>query len=142
MNRLSLFSCLSLCCVVVFLGCGEPAEPVGTVTGKVTFNGAPVEEGVVNFFSQATNTGGSGELGSGGSYSAPAGQKGLPLGEYEVYVVPPTVVLSDTAESPGGEGYKEVDNIPQKYRSSGTSELKVTVAEGPNSFDIQMTDDK
>ena len=141
MNRRSLFYGILSCCLLGVCGCGEPGAPSGTVSGKVTFNGTPIEEGIVNFFSKTTNTGGTGEIGSGGVYEAPTATNGLPVGDYDVYITPPMITLPDTADSPGGEGFKEVNNIPQKYRTSTNSGLKVTINEGPNSFDIEMTDD-
>ena len=76
----------------------------------------------------------SSELGSGGTYKLNA-----PDGNYTVYVEPPITVIEDTADTPGGEEEKQVDNIPVQYRNSVESPLKAVVAgDGTvQDFDLQ-----
>ncbi len=64
---------------------------------------------------------------------------GLPLGEYKVTVAPPEIPTpSADGDSAPGMMPKEVDNIPQKYRSPTTTPLTTTLKEGENSFNISM----
>ena len=62
------------------LGCGS-ADPLAryTVTGKVTFQSKPVEEGAITFEDPTAGQVNSATLGSGGSYSLE-----VPAGELEI----------------------------------------------------------
>jgi len=135
MKYCSAILALSLLCVA---GCGGSSEPQGTLSGTVTYNGEPVTEGVVVFSSSEASYGAQAEIGSDGTYALRTYEGGVPPGTYQAAVLPPTITLPDTEDSPGGEALKEVDNIPQKYRSTKSSELTVTINEGDNTFDIAM----
>ncbi|WP_339747013.1 hypothetical protein [uncultured Rubinisphaera sp.] len=145
MTKSFLIKSLTLACsfcllTILNVGCGGggPKGPSGTVSGTVTYQGQPVTEGVVNIFNTQSSEGGQGQIKSDGSYQISTPSSQVPVGEYDVYVVPPTVTTPDSADGPGGEEYKVVENIPDKYRSSSTSGLKVTVNEGSNPFNISM----
>ncbi|WP_237228003.1 carboxypeptidase-like regulatory domain-containing protein [Rubinisphaera sp. JC750] len=135
MKYCSAILAVTLLCVA---GCGGSSEPQGTLSGKVTYNGEPVSEGVVIFSSSGASFGAQADIEEDGSYTLSTYEGGVPPGTYEVAVLPPTITLPDTEDSPGGEALKEVDNIPQKYRSTQSSELTVTINEGSNTFDIAM----
>ena len=128
---------LPLCSL--FGGCGSSA-PIGRVTGEVTCDGAPVEEGIVSFLDGKRGFAAQAILGPGGEFElrSTAG-RGLPPGKYDVAILPPTVQMPDTAETEGGEGFKQVDNIPQKYRNAKSSGLVAEVVEGTNHFELAMT---
>lgn len=74
-----------------------------------------------------------------GSYEVLTTQgAGLPLGEYQVTVTPPPRAAG-LSES-GFVELAEVDaKIPQKYRDNKTSGLTLTVKEGENLLNIEMT---
>ena len=132
-----------MCCglalmLVAMVGCGSAGEPRGYVSGKVTYSGEPVSEGVVVFSSATGNFAAQGTLQNNGSYSVRSSDGGLPVGEYQVVVLPPTVQTPDTPDSPGGEAFLEVDNIPSRYRSASQSGLSLKVEAGNNTFDIAM----
>lgn len=111
-------------CGIAATGCSGDNRPVQReVTGKVTFQGSPVEQGIITFEDAAKGYAESSELGSGGSYALKA-----PEGSYKVYIEPPIIVVEDTADSPGGEEEMQVDNIPGQYRNSVDSPLTATVA--------------
>ncbi len=134
------FMALLVGCTFFIGGCGgsSDGEIRGTVSGKVTFAGEPVPEGVVLLTAADGNHAAQGEIRSDGSYSVRTPEGGLPVGEYQVAVLPPTIVTPDTADSPGGEVPKEVDNIPEKYRSAQNSGLLIKLERGSNTFDISM----
>jgi len=104
-------------------GCGKQGPKRLTVTGKVTFQGAPVTEGQITFEDAASGVAGSTALGTDGSYTLQ-----LPEGNYKVSVEPPVVEVGGTADTPGDEEYKQVDNIPERYWSTATSPLQATVS--------------
>jgi hypothetical protein len=105
-------------------GCSGDTGPVQReVTGTVTFQGSPIEQGMITFEDAAKGYAESSELGPGGSYALKA-----PEGSYKVYIEPPIIVVEDTADSPGGEEEMQADNIPPQYRNSVDSPLTATVA--------------
>jgi hypothetical protein len=124
---LSLGSCSLL--VLVFLsGCGEKkVVPKGKVSGVVTLNGKPVEEGSVTLFSSQTGTGGTGMLGEGGRYEI---ERPLEYNTYEVIVIGPQ-------SEPGGPPAKPSE-IPLKYSQSKTSGLVYVVDKDANEFNIDL----
>jgi len=156
------FRAASLLAAAVFLGlctlatgCGKSAGPSGTVSGKVTFDGQAVTEGTVVFVS-AQGRGASGSLDSQGAYTlrtVESGQK-IPVGEYQVCVQPPppepTVDPSKVTKEevdaaiakrlpiPGTPVKKDYPNIPKKYQDQATSGWKLTIKEGPNTFNLEM----
>lgn len=134
------FGSLGTVGVVCFFltSCGG-ANPLGrqAISGEVTLDGAPVEQGVIQFTPEA---GGESRVGTGavvqaGRYSIPA-DKGLPPGRYKVMVF--SGQGSDqTPEMPGDAGQPPEEKIPAKYNVK--SELVITVsADGPNEFPIVM----
>ena len=134
-SPLRVFGVATLVCGLVLTGCSGTDGPVQReVSGKVTFQGSPVEEGMITFEDAQKGYAESSELGPGGAYKLNA-----PDGNYTVYVEPPMTVIEDTADTPGGEEEKQVDNIPVQYRNSVESPLKAVVAgDGTvQDFDLQ-----
>jgi len=137
-------SCLRLggfsAVLLLAFGCGS-TEPAGRVGGKVTYKGAPVNEGVVVISDSSTGAAAEAQIGSDGVYTITPQKGGLPPGDYKVTVAPPEI------PAPAGDGSSEpgtipkpVDNIPQKYRSPTTTPLTLTIKDGDNQFDISMQD--
>ena len=134
---------VALALTVAIAGCGDSRGPTGTVSGKVTFKGQPVTEGMVSFVS-AEGHGASGLLDSAGNYTlVTADGPGVPAGDYKVAIRPPVTgdpdelpIDFDPAEQP------EYPNIPSKYRSPTNSSLTATVKEDANTFDFDMTDEQ
>ena len=132
MNR-NLIWLLPIALVVGCGGGGPDLGPTGTVTGKVTSDGKPVTGGSVWFHTAGQI--GFGEIGPDGVYSMSwntGGQHGeqVPIGEYRIAIHPPEV---------GGGSTQDHPNFPKKYADPSTSGLNRTVAEGENTFDLEMT---
>lgn len=121
--------------LALFSGCGPSGPVYYKVTGKVTFNGAPVEEGVVAYENFEKGYANSAKLGAGGEYELTA-----PEGEYVVTILPIEVEVSAGPDSPPTTEYKDVDNIPMKYHASDMSGFSaaVTADETKNKFDFDM----
>ena len=114
-------------------GCGG-GPPMGEVSGKVTFEGKPVAGGRVSFMNTTAGTGGEGQLKDGAyTLSAP-----LPPGDYKVTVIPPVVREREGGKGPVVEVERPAPDIPQKYRTIGSTDLKATVKAGPNECTFDM----
>ena len=132
---LSVLVALALAPIVA--GCGR-GEVLGRITGKVTFQGEPVSEGIILFRNKPKAIYMTADLKPDGTYVVRrASGEGLPPGDYEVMIQPP---LEDAPMGPALEPpkIKPYPNIPQKYRSYESSGLSVTVHEGENPFDVDM----
>jgi len=128
---------LSLALSLIFAGCGS-GEVKGRVSGKVTFQGQPVSEGIVVFRHAEMGVHITAELQSDGSYRVVSAKgMGLPLGTFHVCVCPPPIHVATAVGGPPPK-IKQYSNIPQKYRDVKTSGLTLTVKQGDNSFDIAM----
>lgn len=130
-NRHLLLAVLPL---LFFSGC-RPADkfPRYQISGKVTYQSKPVEEGTITFEDPATGQVNSGTLGSGGAYSTE-----LPPGSFKVSVTPPLVETKGTGDSPPDMVEKNVANIPKKYRRQETSGLTADVAKDKRTFDFDL----
>ena len=118
------------------LGCsgGPSPDPTAAVTGKVTFQGAAVSEGMINFYDAKRGNAATVKLGADGAYSLPA----VVLGDYSVFITPLSVEVPVDATKPAPSPANPA-NIPEKYRDGKTSGLKTTVKAGTNTASFEMT---
>ena len=106
----------------------------GHVSGKVTFEGKPVSEGVVTFDTPGSSA--EAKLKEDGTFVV---EVPVVVGEYAVTVTPVMhLVDTDPGKSPPSPEYKEARNIPERYRQAGTSPLTAKVGEGKNFFELEM----
>jgi len=119
---------IALMVIVAASGCFGSGKPkTGSVTGKVTLNGAPLEKGQVAFFDPKRGDGATVSIEKDGVYKI---AKVLEVGDYQVSVFPPVGV-------PGGAGAGKV-SIPNKYQNPGSSGLSFTIEPGANEYNISM----
>ncbi len=133
--------------VIAVLGCGSGgfSGPTGTVTGKVTLDGAPVPQGcVVSFVSPAGFTA-SATVGADGSYTLRSGDKAdIPAANYKVAVAQPAADMSGAdydkyMSAEGGQAAAApAATIPAKYQTVDASGLSYDVKEGPNPINIEL----
>jgi hypothetical protein len=98
------------------------------VTGKVTYNGKPVQGGVIVFHSISdSKKSGGGSLKEDGSYSV----TNVPIGEAQV------TVDTESLKPHLGSLYVK---LPDRYMSSEESGLTFTVEAGENSKDFVLED--
>ena len=118
----------AMCVFGLLVGCGSDGREVLTVSGSVTFRGEPVKEGTVSFFDPKTGKAGVAELDSSGRFEAE-----LETGSYQVTVEPPEISSGD------GDGEeKKMPNIPEAYRSSTTTTLKLKVDDDVDGINFNM----
>ena len=120
--------------VLATAGCTSSGPASYTVTGKVTFQNQPVEEGSITFEDAAAGQVNSAQLGPGGRYSVE-----LPAGDFRVSISPPLVETKAGPNSPGDMVPKDVKNIPKRYRVIETSRLAAKVGPSSLTFDFDLT---
>lgn len=112
----------------------------GTVKGTITVNGKPLPSGLITFES---------EVGNKDAYSA-AIQDGayetdqIPTGPCKISIIHSAVPRPEAVGGndlvPGRKpGAKAAIEVPDKYGRSDTSGLTITVKEGVNTFDKDLT---
>jgi hypothetical protein len=114
-------------------GCGEP-NPLGrrAVHGSVTYQGKPVDYGMIQFSPDDPQHGvNSGAMIEGGKYRMIVSQ-GLPPGSYRVMISSPDASKQEKVEGPpGDERTLALERIPAKYNLK--TALKLDVAKGRGS---------
>ena len=126
--------------VMAVTGCGR--NPLGrlAISGKVTLNGQPLEQGNIAFEPTNRQTGvASGTNIVDGSYSIPT-EKGLPPGKYIVRIY--SAVRPKTGPSgdaPGGSGDigPAVQIIPPEYNTRSEKSVEVT-SKDDNEFNFDV----
>ena len=124
-----------MCLLLAGCGGGSEAEPTGTVSGTVTFNGQPWTTGRVNFVSESTGSSGAGDLQENGSYRI---ERELPAGDYKVYLSDPGLGDQPPSEDGNPELGTALEALPEKYRSEATTDLTAKIVEGDNTFDFPL----
>lgn len=126
--------------VMAVAGCGR--NPLGrlAISGKVTLNGQPLEQGTIAFEPTNRKTGvASGSNIVDGSYAIPA-EKGLPPGKYIVRIYsavrPKTGPSGDAPGGADGMG-PAVQIIPPEYNTRSEKSVEVT-SKGPNEFTFEV----
>lgn len=130
----SSFRLCSLLAVLAF-GCAKGGDTdTLLVSGKVTYNGQPVEGATVTFASTESGTPGAGMTAADGGYKlrVKPGSYAAMVTKFEVPVI--------SAEQPGAE-VEPKQLLPAKYRSNMESPLKFEVKKGDaNVYDLPLTD--
>lgn len=132
----SMVRTLNLICIVfcgLACGCG-PESNMATVTGNVTIDGTPAENGSISFIPVDGMSSTAGASITNGKFTSEA-----PIGESKVEIRVPKVVgkkkLYDTPESPIQNVMAEV--LPAKYNES--TELRFTAQKGKNEKNFELS---
>jgi hypothetical protein len=115
-------------------GCRGDRPAAGKLYGKVTYRSQPLTDAEIHLRCRETGVNASAPLDTDGRYSVAYPVR---VGTYQVTIIPPPVYAVPGQPPPTP---RENPNIPKKYRSEGTSGLTVTVKEGKNEFNVDMTD--
>ncbi len=139
-HRFPRWVLLSLPVLAIFLfgGCGR--NPAGrlAVSGKVQFDGMPLEKGTIDFRPVAGSNGiSSGAAILDGAYHI-ATARGLPPGKYEVRIFSSEEDMSPPAEGvPPGAMRPAIERIPPEFNARTTQVVEVAPA-GRNQFDFDV----
>jgi len=130
----------ALVMAVGLAGCGaeNPRERL-PVSGTVTLDGAPLDQGSIQFAPLVREDSvGSGAMIKDGKYEIPE-LKGLPVGKYRVRINSARVDESAPPPDPDGfmTGKPTIERIPPKYNRKSEEVVEVT-AGGPNEFDYEI----
>ena len=132
-GRWSVLVLLALAGCVGLTGCsGEDQPPESTVEGRVTLDGEPVTVGVVQLVNEEIGVGAKSDLNDEGRYYI---NTPFLTGEYQVAILPPP------APDPilGGDPPKGPFVVPRKYTAFDQSGLSVTLTEGSNEHNFDLT---
>jgi hypothetical protein len=136
-----------ICGVALLCGCGGGESggysgPLGTVTGKITFEGKPVPEGSqVLFMAPATGYSATGVVDAAGKYTLKynASDK-IPAVKYAVQIAPPAAPTASVDPSKMTPPAKtQATPFPVRYGSTAKSKLEFTVVEGQNTATFDLT---
>lgn len=131
---------MSLMCLLgsLLLGCGsaEPDYgPLGTLSGKVTFKGAPLTEGSIILTREGGGSGAA-PMQADGTFLVTDRIGGIPVGTYKVGF---EAAQEDAAETPNSPPQKKARLIlPAKYYDPAESGLSVEIKEGPNTLEFEV----
>jgi len=122
---------------VILLGCGGSASE--DISGKVTFQDAPVTVGHITFSRASSGSTAMGTLGEDGVFTLPASQSALLApGEYKVTITP--VSVHDPTGDSLKDGIKLVEkggeSIPMRYRNRNKTPLRKTIPSDSYDFDM------
>jgi hypothetical protein len=123
--RLLVGSCYL--CLVPLLVSGCAQEQTGTISGKVTFLGQPLPEGIVSFVSQE------GKVVTDRVHDGQYVVQGVPVGPAKITV---RQIVDGFAKNqlPAGK------EIPLRYRSADDSGLLYTVVSGKQTHDFELSE--
>jgi hypothetical protein len=126
----SLAFALSTC------GCGSEVPQGIPVSGTVSYQGAPLDHGSIEFAPVGDEGIFSGAPIVAGTYEIPE-ENGLTAGEYEVRISSSSGETATEEEAPGESTVTAKERIPSDYNVATT--LKVTVQPSQdNTFDFQI----
>jgi hypothetical protein len=127
-------------CLLLIAGCGEP-NPLGrrAVHGKITFQGKPVDYGMIQFAPEDPQRGiATGAMIGDGKYLIKQSE-GLPPGSYQVMISSPDRGKQEKVEAaPGDERTLAVERIPAKYNLKTTLKLEVSKARGSQEANFEL----
>ena len=137
----ALWSIVALSGALVLAGCSGGTTLTGKVTGKVTYDGKPVEGGSLTFApiasgSAAVGKPGSAEIKTDGTYSVGTNRAddGAAIGKHRVSYSPPAATLPA-----GQELTKEGESMPKSpYDGLKVKQSEVEVKSGANTIDIEL----
>lgn len=124
---------VAACLTALAAGCGNSGQKLHKVSGKVTFEGEPVQEGQVVFKRTTDQKEWSGAIKSG-SYELNCEE-----GDMKVQIVASKTIEGkfDTTSNPGHKEPLRTMYIPKKYNSETTLTAKVDAATTNVPFDLK-----
>jgi len=122
--------------LLFLVGCTPPPAPRGTVKGKVTLDSQPITGATIMFENREIGVARTYSLDEDGSFEIKSYDgEGLPVGKYQVAIIPGSTMKSDEIPLAGKPIPKKPPpstKIALKYHNVDTSELSADVKEGQN----------
>ena len=117
-------------------GCGS-GEPIARMSGRVTYQGEPVAEGLLVLSNPQLGVYITAPI-VAGAYDVKTAKQGVPPGAYGVAITPPLVdhPVGPITERPKPAAYP---NIPPRYRDEKTSGFTAQLQDGDNVVEFKMT---
>ncbi|MEX0728487.1 MAG: hypothetical protein WEB58_04925 [Planctomycetaceae bacterium] len=138
-SLVSKMFCVAALATVTLSGCGDSGPERASISGQVTFDGQPVEDGTISFVPAGDTQGPvSGDRIVNGTYTIPA-DKGPVIGSHKVEIKATRKTGEKIPAVPPATGEMEVteDYIPAKYNTETT--LTADVVGGENKKDFTLT---
>lgn len=139
-RKFTVRNCGMLLLAIFIAGCSQgDARPAAEFSGKVTFDGVPMEEGSIHFTSPKTGESTFCNIEKEGAYRVLF--QDADVGEvYEISVQEAVVNQPDTPAHEMKPPPKLTVNLPRKYKARATSGLTATLAKpGVNLTDVALT---
>jgi hypothetical protein len=140
MYRLALPGGLAALMLIGLVGCGASGEPPReTISGTVTFDGEPLQEGTIQFMPETPSTQATSAWGrvSGGKFEVLRDQ-GPSSGRYSVTIISGgDGAAGQPAGAMPGEGTPVKEKIPEKYNARTTLTAEVKQG-GPNTYEFAL----
>lgn len=139
MSRPTALTSVIALLLMVFVGCGPDTGGRVGVSGEVTYQGQPLQNGTIQFVSTDGSQMAGGTI-SEGHYEIPA-EQGLLPGEMTVRISSASETSSpppaeDAPGDPAAFAPRE-ELIPAEYNSQSTLKTTIT-SDGPNTFDVDI----
>jgi hypothetical protein len=126
--------------MIAAVGCGAKTDAV-PVTGKVSYNGAPLTSGTILLIPESQGTAPTGMIQPDGTFKLTTYKQddGAVPGKYKV-VVQVFPEEGDAMGLPGMEFGGGKPPIPEKYMNASQTDLTVVINDSDNNLDLQLTD--
>ena len=123
--------------LAAFAGCGSDNPDGIPVSGEVSFQGKPLDQGAIEFTPLDASHRMSGAPISEGEYSIPA-EQGLSAGKYQVRITSTAGGAEvDPDQPPGESGTPAKERIPAEFNTQTKQEVEVK-EEGDNTFKFEI----
>ena len=125
--------------LMLMAGCGSAGPDQHAVSGKVTLDGSPVENGTISFMSSGDGPPESAHANIvNGSYTIPA-DRGPQSGSFQVMIYCPKPTGKTTIDTDTGAAVPVMqETIPKKYNEESTLTIEIA---GSESHDFELTTD-
>jgi hypothetical protein len=137
-------SCSTVIVCLFLPACGDsgPTIPMGTVSGKVSYQGKPLTSGTVTFVStEDSRPNANGEISPDGTYNLHTQNQGsgAAVGDYNVMISSVDTKEYNTKLPGTAPLEKKIKStVPKKYDDPKTSGLKETVKSGSNTINFDL----
>lgn len=129
----------SVLAVLLSFGCGGNGVPMGSISGKVTLDGNPIEKAVIRFTSEGAR-GARGMVIDGTITNLTTFEvgDGVPVGKHRVTVQESYTGVVDMDPRANSVPFRPVTPLPKHYGNLSRTPLTADVASGTNEFTFEL----